>query len=319
MANIPKIGTWNRFREKSGWSGGLIDWVEDGVANVSVVFSWQLQQAYQRAIWYRTQGYPVKIGGPAAILHPELYDEIAELGGSVDAPSRHNPKATFTTRGCIRRCKFCAVHRIEPKYLELRDWPIRPVICDNNFLACSKKHFDSVIDKLKLLKEVDFNQGLDARLMTEYHVSRLAELDMKCVRIAWDHSKTEPSFRKAWSLLMDAEFKPGMVRVYVLIGYKDTPEDALYRLETVKQLGGLTNPMRFQPLDVAKKNNYVAPGWTNDQLVRYMRYWSNLRITSPIPFSEFANKGEYRSPIADNGQLPLEEYERPLSPISSGS
>jgi hypothetical protein len=32
----------------NGWSGGLAEWIEGDIAFISVVFSWKLQQAYQR-------------------------------------------------------------------------------------------------------------------------------------------------------------------------------------------------------------------------------------------------------------------------------
>ena len=54
-----------------------------------------------------------------------------------------------------------------------------------------------MIDKLKPLSGIDFNQGLDARLLTEYHAERLAELDLKMVRLAWDHIGLESQFNPA--------------------------------------------------------------------------------------------------------------------------
>lgn len=45
------------------------------------------------------------------------------------------------------------------------------------------------------------------------------------------------------------------------------------------------------PLDATRRNQYVAPGWTERELKRYMRYWSNLRHVGSIPFDEFAYGG----------------------------
>ncbi len=178
--------SWDSNQSSNGWSGGLTEWIEDDMAYLSVVFSWRLHEAYQRVLFLRAQGLRVRLGGGAVTLNSQMFDGIAELGGQVNALQYHNPNATFTSRGCIRKCPFCAVPKIEGALVELDDWELKPLICDNNFLACSRKHFDRVIDRLKPLKDVDFNQGLDARLLTNYHASRLAELDSKCIRFAWD-------------------------------------------------------------------------------------------------------------------------------------
>ena len=150
----------------NGWSGGYAEWIANDTAFLSVVFSWRLDDAYQRAVWHKMQGFTVRAGGPAITMNPGFMDSVADTSGQVDALPYHNPNATFTTRGCPRKCGFCAVPKIEGSLIELDEWPVKPIVCDNNILAASRKHFDNVIDKLKSLKEVDFNQGLDARLLT---------------------------------------------------------------------------------------------------------------------------------------------------------
>ena len=145
------------------WSKRFIEHANgDGTTYLSVPFTWNLPDAYQRAAWLGLMGRRVIAGGPAVMLMPDYLEGVAEIGTDwPDAMSYHNPQATFTSRGCIRHCSFCAVWRTEGKLRELDDWPIRPIICDNNLLACSRVHFDDVIDKLKPLSWCDFNQGLD--------------------------------------------------------------------------------------------------------------------------------------------------------------
>jgi len=269
------------------WSGGYIEWIEGNTAYISVVFSWLLGKAFQRAVWLKMQGYEVRAGGPAVSYNPKFLSSVAEIGGEVDALSRHNPEATFTTRGCIRKCSFCIVSKIEPEYKELSDFPIRPIVCDNNFLASSRKHFDLVIDRLKPIKGIDFNQGLDARLLTKYQAERLAELDLYCVRLAWDHVGIEKDIMRSIDLLLAAGIPKNKIRCYVLIGFDDTPKDALYRLQTLKDLGLWPNPMRYQPLNAVRRNEYIASGWTERQLRNYMRYWSRLRWLEHIPFADY--------------------------------
>ncbi len=269
------------------WTKSLVEWRDGEAACLSVAFTWHLPLAFQRAAWFRAQGCRVRAGGPAVQLMPEYLAAVAEVGGeSPDAVFRHNPLATFTSRGCIRRCAFCAVWRTEGEFRELADWPVRPVVCDNNLLAASRAHVDRVIDRLKPLRGVEFHQGLDTRLLTAYHAGRLAELDCT-IRLAFDSVGYERDFLRALELLRRAGLPKKRIRVYVLIGYQDTPTDALYRLELVRQLGLTPNPMRYSPLNSLARNAYVAPGWTSAELIRYTRYWSRLRYFGGIPFAEF--------------------------------
>lgn len=274
---------------KMTWTKGLAEWIEGDTAFVSSVFSWNAHEAYMRCMYYRSLGYHVRVGGPTVFQFPEMFSEF-DTSGKVDALSHHNPNATFTSRGCIRHCSFCLVPKLEGPLIELDDWPVRPIICDNNLLATSQKHFDSVIDRLldSELTGIDFNQGLDARILTSYQAGRLAELPKDTViRLAWDNIKTETLYKQSFNLLTEAGIKTSQIRVYVLIGYKDTPKDALHRLRTVREMGALPNPMRYQPLNATRRNSYVESGWTESLLVRYMRYWFNLKITGAIPFEEY--------------------------------
>lgn len=269
-----------------GWQGGLVDWIDASYANISVVFSWQIQQAYQKAIWYKSLGYTVRIGGPAAKCRPDIFKDVAQVNGvELDALEYHNPQATYTTRGCPRNCPFCIVRIIEPEFTELKDFIPRPIVCDNNYLASSKRHFDYVIDSLKPISSLDFNQGLDVRYINDYRMSRLAELDIRWLRLAWDDIKDETAFMDGVRIVQ--KYMPNnRISVYVLIGFQDTPDDALYRLNTIRGMGFKAFPMRYQPWDSTKKNSYVAPNWTHRELRRYMLYWSHMYL-SRIPFEEF--------------------------------
>lgn len=275
-------------QKKNGdWPKRIVEWRDGDTAYLSVVFSWQLPEAYQRAVWLAAEGYHVRAGGPAVSVQPDYLTDVAQVGGEVDALTRHNPNATFTSRGCIRHCSFCAVPKIEGDLVELDDWEPRSMVCDNNLLACSRAHFNRVIDRLKPIQDIDFNQGLDARLMTKHHADRLAELDLKFVRLAWDSVKNESEFMRAFELLRKAGIAKRAIRVYALLGFKDTPEDALYRLQSIFGLGLMPNPMRYQPIDATMKNAYVGRGWTDRELKRYVRYWANTAHLGGIPFEEF--------------------------------
>lgn len=284
------MNDWQRRRQISGWQGKrerLVEWRRGNTVFLSVVFTWQLEKSRQRAIEAASQGYYVRAGGPAVALNPSYLADVADCSGSVDALPYHNQSATFTTRGCPRKCKFCAVPRIEGHFRELDEWEPKPIVCDNNFLASSTAHFNEVIDKLKHLDRVDFNQGLDARLLNHERATRLSELNYRCLRLAWDHTAHESSFMRAFDMLRSAGVPARKIWVYVLIGFDDTPDDALYRLRTIWGMKAWPFPMRYQPLDAKERNGHVAPGWTDYELRKMSRYWSSLRYTSKIPYDEF--------------------------------
>ncbi len=288
------VNRWQAKRLKSGWiKSHVAHWIQGDTAMVSVVFSWDLPKAREVARYYQSRGFDVQAGGPAVTMQPEALADVATVDpqAQVHALQHHNPRATFTSRGCIRSCPFCAVPRLEGNLVELPDeaWEPKPLICDNNLLACSMAHFDHVIDRLQAanVKGVDFNQGLDPRLLTPYHARRVAELDLSRVRLAWDDVGQEVRFIKAWETLHKAHIPKRTIGVYCLIGFDDTPEDALYRLKTVADLGSLPYPMRYQPVTAKTRNEYVGPGWTHEALTKMCKYWGDLRNRA-VPFTEWS-------------------------------
>ncbi len=291
------------------WSKNIVHWVEGDTAFISVVFTWQLPEAFSMAVWYKQQGYHVRAGGVAVKLLPDYLAPVAEIGGEIDALPRHNPNATFTSRGCIRNCQFCAVPKIEGGLRELTDWKPKPIICDNNLLATSQKHFDTVVDRLKPIRNIDFNQGLDARLLNSHHLERLKELDIEVLRFAWDNVNNQSLIMAAINRALDSGFPKSKIRVYVLFNFRDTPEDALYRCNTLKKLGILVNVQRYQPLYTLKKNSYIAPGWNQKLLGDFATYWSRQRYLSPIPFKEFRRHKAVKIPARAMSAFELSQGE----------
>jgi MoaA/NifB/PqqE/SkfB family radical SAM enzyme len=260
------------------WLKDIAQWRIKDTLYLSVVFSWDLDKALRVQEQSKLK---VIVGGPAAKLAGIQPDEPL----SFSPLQFHNPLATFTTRGCPNACEFCAVPKIEGNLRELPSWEIKPVICDNNLLAASQKHFDRVIDSLKSLPYVDFNQGVDAYLFTDHHARRMAELRAVKVRFAFDSVADETAVMDAIARARSHGLKD--IGVYVLFGFRDTPEDARYRLETIRRLDIWPNPMRFQPLNSQTKNSFVEEGWTKKQLEDTERYYARLRYLEHIPFEDY--------------------------------
>jgi hypothetical protein len=270
------------------WSKKIVEWTEGNRAFLSIVFTWKLPEAWSRCIWYKQQGYEVFTGGPATKLLPDYLKDVSSNHVVLTALNRHNSEATRTSTGCPNACSFCGVRLIEPEFKELPSWEPAPIVCDNNLTACSMRHFDKVIDSLKPVHGVDFNQGLDARKLTDHHVERLTELDLLCVRFAWDNINSESAVFDAINKCIVAGIPKSKIRIYVLLGYHDTPDDALYRLQSLKDFGiSKPFPMRYQPLDALVKDSEVMAPWTEYELGRYMRYWSRQAYLAGIPFKDY--------------------------------
>lgn len=258
---------------------------------MSIVFSWVIPQAKLLAKEHKGK---VIVGGPAVYSNPELFS-WAKIGTNsiFDVLSMHNPFATFTTRGCIRKCKFCAVPKIEGEFKELKKWKPAPLICDNNITASSKKHFEKVIKSLKKFPLVDFNQGLDCRLFTKWHTDQLCNLKSVIVRFAFDHINNESKMANAIQLVKKAGFKD--IRIYVLVGFKDNPKEALYKLEWVRKQACLPFPQRYNPLDIQKQNSFISKRWTDYELKKICRYYSNLKLFRNFSYKEYHHsKKEYK-------------------------
>jgi hypothetical protein len=276
-----------------GWKKAIIHWQTNGDVFISVAFTWHLPQVRTLATWYRQAGRCVHMGGPAVALMPDYVKDAADqVGGPCNQSplKRHNPDATFTSRGCVHQCGFCAVPRIEGPLEELATWEPAPTVCDNNVLATSQKHFDRVIDRLKPISHVDFNQGLNVRMLTGHHIDRLKELHLPMIRIAFDHIGMESKVMNAIDQLRAAGFPRARIRCFVLFGFNDHVDDAMERMLLLRARGIRPSPQRYQAIEgkqALKKDAWVGPGWDPKELKKFQRYWSRQNWFSRVPYEDF--------------------------------
>lgn len=278
----------------------------------------------------------------------------------------------YMTRGCVRKCSFCAVWKIEPKfnpYISLKEKIEQTkslygdqrnlLLLDNNVLASKqfpqiieeikesgfykgakfvepnyldiairnlengindkayiKKSFElfhyllnklkgvrqqefyNILDKYKLLnidtatkenilsvyskvkdiyekyrnkasklRYVDFNQGVDARLLTEEKMKLLSEIPIKPLRIAFDSISYKNIYIK--SIRLAAKYNIKNLSNYLLYNEKDKPEELYQRLEINVLLSEELNvsiysfPMKYHPIDGEKYINrdYLGEHW----------------------------------------------------------
>lgn len=130
----------------------------------------------------------------------------------------------FLTRGCVRCCDFCIVPRKEGTVHPVATWEEikRPdsrdmILLDNNVLASD--YGLAQIDRMGREQIwVDFNQGLDARLITSVIARMLAKLHwIRFVRLAYDTSEMLPVIRQATAYLKEAGVSPSRFWAYALV------------------------------------------------------------------------------------------------------
>lgn len=213
----------------------------------------------------------------------------------------HNAYFAYMTRGCVRRCPFCVVYVIEPEYIKYI--PLKQQIAkvnekygekkdllllDNNILASSE--FNNIIDEIKDIgfhkraklngknRYVDFNQGIDLRLLTKERMKKLAEIPIKPLRIAFDRFSLKDKYIKAVRLAAECGIK--YLSNYILFNYDDTPHDFYERLkinvklnEEFEKNGDETRiwsfPMKYTPVlgEHSKDRKFIGENWNP----RYLR------------------------------------------------
>lgn len=117
---------------------------------------------------------------------------------------------------------------------------------------------------------MDFNQGIDGRLVFEETAARLEGVKVRPVRMAYDSfSKgNQRAMERAINLLGQAGFNKRKMVVYVLHNFTDSPEDFFFRVRDLLNWGVVAYPMRYEPLNSLQKNQHVASqyGWTSEYL-----------------------------------------------------
>jgi len=265
------------------WLKDIATWKIGKTLYISVVFSWDVERSVEIAAKHNG---PVIVGGPAAILNQGAFEGVAKVQEECDVCEPvlfHNPLASFSTRGCPNKCHFCIAHRVEGEFRELTDFRPAPIMCDNNFLAASEKHQKRVVDAVKHFPLVDF-YGLDAQFFTPEAADNLGRLNLHA-RFAFDSLGYESKVADAITLCKKRTSKH--ISIYALVGFRETPEETLYRLRKIIEWGTIPVPMRYQPLDAKQKNEFVADGWTGKELRRMTRYFWKYRFLSKTPYEEY--------------------------------
>lgn len=209
------------------------------------------------------------------------YSLIPEWNGSI----------VFTMRGCKFSCNFCAVPKLEGKPKDFKKsvksliYPkhTKVIFWDNNFFV--SPHWQDILEELRELKiEVDFNQGLDSRLITDKVAKNLKQLKIKLIRLAYDTKSRRKYIERAIKILSENGIDTrSKVIVYTLYNFEDTPQDFFERIKDLLEWRTSSYPMRFQSLNSLKKNEYISKNWSKEELEMVARSRRVLGYSGALP------------------------------------
>ena len=129
-------------------------------------------------------------------------------------------------------------------------------------------YFQRKYDKQKgKLRFVDFNQGVDARLFNDKIVSKLSEIAIRPLRIAFDNIRDKDVYVKALTMSVKHEIKD--FSNYLLYNFKDKPIDLYNRLklnvDKCEELGVsiYSFPMKYHPVkgEHSHDRDFIGEHW----------------------------------------------------------
>lgn len=181
-------------------------------------------------------------GGTGYKLFDELPREIDDMFPDYSIYPSCDYAIGYLTRGCIRKCPWCIVPKKEgyirpySVYQEIKRRDTDKIVfMDNNVLAC-----EHGIEQIRLMAEnrdvrIDFNQGLDLRLMTEETAEIFSRVRwIKHIRFSVDQKSQIDPLRRTVDWLEKYGVKASKLFIYCIIT-KDM-EDNLERIYSIRDI-----------------------------------------------------------------------------------
>ncbi len=199
----------------------------------------------------------------------------------------------YASRGCIRKCHFCGVPKLEGTQKEMpplydlvngvskRYGPKKDLILMDNNVTASARYKEIIAEICDLgftvgatlerngrrvKRRVDFNQGVDARILAKssMYLKEMSKICISPLRIAFDHI----GVRKVYDVAVRMAADNGITSLsnYMLYNFMDTPDDLYLRMklniELNVQLGVRiwSFPMRYQPVTL-KERSHIGKHW----------------------------------------------------------
>lgn len=217
----------------------------------------------------------VERGGTGYDIHKTLPPEIDRLQPDYTLYPQIDRKTAygFLTRGCPNRCKWCIVPKKEGKiapYMDVdeiaTDGRTNLILMDNNILA-SDYGLQQIEKIVRRKYRVDFNQGLDARLVTDDIARLLARVKwIKRIRFGCDTPAQIAECERAINLLDSHGYRGEYFLYCIIIDF----EESIRRISHWR-----TNKrviIHAQPYRELDNPHQVIPQWQKD-----MAHWADRK------------------------------------------
>lgn len=257
---------------------------------------------YMSKVFIFTPDYPHPItntgtiikGGTGYDMHSTLPPHIDKLQPlySLYPYIDHRTAYGFITRGCPNKCKWCIVPKKEGNvkpYMDVEDIAIdgrkNLILMDNNILASSY----GIMQIEKIVAHgyrVDFNQALDARLVTPSIAQLLSQVRfIDVIRFGCDTPAQIGECEKAMRMIDHYRGTPRKYILYTIIG-ADINE-AYNRLSHFR--GNTHVRIAAQPFRDPNNPRQVIPQWQKD-----MAHWSMRReLWTTCDFKDFSPRKRF--------------------------
>lgn len=231
-----------------------------------------------------------KLGGTGIDFTNRLPAEIAACPPSYTLYPDCNYHIGFSMKGCRFRCAFCCVPQKEGRPVhnayaqELLTNPNggrRLMLLDNDFFGNKENwrvNLETIVD-LKL--KVCFVQGLNIRILTDEQAEMLSRckfttsnFNKRRLTFAWDRFKDEKLITNGIDLCGRYGIKPENMQFFVLIGFDTTPEQDLYRVELLRDVGAYPFAM---PYDKSDPYQQAFCRWVNHKAIFKSVKWEDYR------------------------------------------
>ena len=227
----------------SAWRKSLGDEVGFNVADpdrvyASCVFDWNRHKTDGLRTFYPRA--EIDIGGSGISLgsSDRIPEEVWTMSPDYTLYPECDYDLGFTTRGCIRNCHFCVVPKKEGR-LHRYQHPSefhhpshrKAVYLDNNILAAG----DYAVEQMEKIIErgyrVDFNQALDARLVTDRFARLLAKIRWidRRIRFGCDTHGQIAECERAIDMINGYGYR-GEYFLYTMIGGKSDFKESFERV-----------------------------------------------------------------------------------------
>lgn len=282
--NIPlmKISAWHKAQ------GDSVEWYDPDTSG-------QMDRVYMSKVFSFTEDYPHAVNAAEVIRGGSGYCIETINGKEIYRKDRDTPLPPevehiypdyslygitniaygFLTRGCPRGCDFCHVEAKEGrrsyKVADLSEfWQGQKniVLCDPNILACKewKNLLQQLIDSGAW---VDFNQGLDIRLMTEEKAEMIKRIKTKNLHFAWDRYEDKDKIIPKFEMFKRiTEISERRLIVYVLCNFDTTIEQDLERVYALRALGYWAYIMLYNKAAIPRGHIYKKlQRWVNNRFM----------------------------------------------------